>query len=74
MPILKTRILNKHHSYELQLGGSARQTLVVSIVVETDEPTPRRFGPFERTFDRAVAQSEIDRWMDDEKRALEDRI
>lgn len=71
---LKAKISNSQTSYEHILGGGVRRTRVITAVIETDEPTPRRFGPVERVFDANVQQTEIDNWLDEERRALEGRV
>ena len=71
---LKARITNEYDSARLTLGGGAREVTIVQCVVETNEPTPRAFGPFERTFDRGVDRVQVDQWLDEKKRALEGRV
>lgn len=71
---LTARITNSYDTARLEVGGVAREVTVVQCVVETDEPTPRRFGPYEKTFDRSVDQFVIDQWLEERKRALEGRV
>mgnify|MGYP001605842945 CR=1 FL=1 len=71
---LKARITNQYDSARLIAGGGAREVTIVSCVVETDDPTPRAFGPFEKVFDRTVDQYTIDAWLEERRRALEGRV
>ena len=71
---LKARITNKFHSARLQPGGGAREVTIVQAFIDTDDPTPRSFGPLEKTFDRTVDQTTIDLWLAEEVRALEGRV
>jgi len=71
---LKARISNKFHSARLQPGGGVREITIVQAFIETDEPTPRTFGPFEKTFDRVVDQLTVDQWLADEVRALDGHV
>jgi len=71
---LKARITQQYDSHRLELGGVAREVTVVQCVVETDEPTKRTFGPFEKQFDRGVDAYAIDAWLEEKRRALEGRV
>jgi len=71
---LKAKIVNEYDTARFQTGAGAREVTVVSCVVETDEPTPRTFGPFEKVFDRSVDRSQIDLWLDEKRRGLEGRV
>jgi len=72
--VLKVRITNKWNSARIQPGGGAREVTIVQAFIETDEPAPRSFGPFEKTFDRTADVATIDAWLEEERRALEGRV
>lgn len=71
---LKARISNKWHSARIRAGGTAVEVVVVQAIVETDEPSPRSFGPFQKEFPAGTAQYEIDQWVESERAALDGRI
>lgn len=71
---LKAKIVNQYDTARFLVGAGAREVTVVQCVVETDEPTPRTFGPYEKVFDRDVSPILVDQWLDDKRRALEGRV
>lgn len=71
---LKARIVNKYHSHRLEIGGGARETLVVQAVIDVGDPPRRQIGPLEKVFDRTVTQYDIDQWLESERAALDGRV
>lgn len=71
---LKARIVNKYHSHKLEIGGGARETLVVQAVIDVGDPVRRQIGPLEKVFDRNVPAYEIDSWLEAERAALDGKV
>lgn len=71
---LKARIVNKYHSHRLEIGGGARETLVVQAVIDVGDPVRRQIGPLEKVFDRNATTYEIDAWLETERQALDGKV